>query len=79
MLRDAVEEHPLLHRYLRFLTTPDLIPEQFRPSGIDQPCGPGWREWRSHGKTMNSCSTPPGRRCTSGQPVSTETPSSTGT
>jgi arginine/lysine/ornithine decarboxylase len=41
MLRDAVEEHPLLHRYLRFLTTPDLIPEQFRPSGIGQPLRTG--------------------------------------
>jgi arginine decarboxylase len=41
MLRDAVEENPLLHRYLRFLTTPDLIPEQFRSSGIVQPLRTG--------------------------------------
>ncbi|MEU4172909.1 aminotransferase class I/II-fold pyridoxal phosphate-dependent enzyme [Streptomyces sp. NPDC026665] len=41
ILRDAVDEHPLLRRSLRFLTTPDLIPENFRTSGVDQPLRAG--------------------------------------
>jgi arginine decarboxylase len=36
-LRDAIDNHPLLHRYLRCLTTADLIPEQYRPTHIDHP------------------------------------------
>ncbi|MGH3368447.1 MAG: aminotransferase class I/II-fold pyridoxal phosphate-dependent enzyme [Nocardioidaceae bacterium] len=41
LLRDAIEEHPMLHRYMRFLTTPDLVPSRFRTSGIDQPLRTG--------------------------------------
>ncbi|WP_406841849.1 aminotransferase class I/II-fold pyridoxal phosphate-dependent enzyme (plasmid) [Streptomyces sp. AHU1] len=41
VLRDAIDQHPLLSRYLRFLTTPELIPAQFRLSGIDQPLRTG--------------------------------------
>ncbi|CAM5513972.1 MULTISPECIES: aminotransferase class I/II-fold pyridoxal phosphate-dependent enzyme [Streptomyces] len=41
VLRDAIDQHPLLSRYLRFLTTPDLIPAEFRPSGVDQPLRTG--------------------------------------
>ena len=32
-LRDAVDNHPLLRKYMRCLTTADLIPVEFRPSG----------------------------------------------
>ncbi|MGW8764089.1 aminotransferase class I/II-fold pyridoxal phosphate-dependent enzyme [Streptomyces sp. NPDC055815] len=41
VLRDAVAQHPLLNRYLRILTTPELIPHRFRPSGIEQPLRTG--------------------------------------
>ena len=40
-LRDAVDQHPLLSRYMRCLTTADLIPAEYRPSGIDQPLHAG--------------------------------------
>jgi arginine decarboxylase len=40
-LRDAIDEHPLLSRYVRCLTTADLIPAEYRPSGIDQPLRSG--------------------------------------
>ncbi len=40
-LRDAVDNHPLLRKYMRCLTTADLIPVDFRPSGIDQPLRSG--------------------------------------
>jgi len=40
-LRDAVDHHPLLSKYMRCLTTKDLIPAEYRPSGIDQPLRSG--------------------------------------
>jgi arginine decarboxylase len=40
-LRDAVDSHPLLSKYMHCLTTADLIPAQYRPSGIDQPLRSG--------------------------------------
>ncbi len=40
-LRDAVDHHPLLSKYIRCLTTADLIPAEFRLSGIDQPLRSG--------------------------------------
>jgi arginine decarboxylase len=40
-LRDAVDNHPLLSKYMRCLTTADLIPAEFRSSGIDQPLRSG--------------------------------------
>jgi arginine decarboxylase len=40
-LRDAVDHHPLLSKYMRCLTTGDLIPAEFRASGIDQPLRSG--------------------------------------
>jgi len=50
-LRDAVDNHPLLRKYMRCLTTADLIPEQFRPSGIGQPLRSGLKNmqmaWRT--------------------------------
>jgi arginine decarboxylase len=42
-LRDAIDEHPLLSRYMSCLTTADLIPLEHRPSGIDQPLRTGLR------------------------------------
>jgi arginine/lysine/ornithine decarboxylase len=40
-LRDAVGQHPLLSRYMRCLLTKDLIPAEYRSSGIDQPLRTG--------------------------------------
>jgi arginine decarboxylase len=40
-LRDAVDNHPLLSKYMRCLTTADLIPAEYRPTGIDQPLRSG--------------------------------------
>lgn len=40
-LRDAIDNHPLLSRYIRCLRTSDLIPKEFRQSGIDQPLRTG--------------------------------------
>ena len=40
-LRDAVDQHPLLSKYMHCLTTADLIPSEYRPSGIDQPLRSG--------------------------------------
>ncbi len=36
-LRDAIDNNPLLSRYVRCLRTSDLIPEEYRPSHVDQP------------------------------------------
>ena len=44
-LRDAVNNHPLLSRYMRCLTTADLIPAEYRPTGIDQPVRAGLANW----------------------------------
>jgi arginine decarboxylase len=35
MLRNAVQRHPLLSRYFSFLDPQDMIPTQYRPSGIE--------------------------------------------
>src|SRR5690348_7891939 len=40
-LRDAVDHHPLLSTYMKCLTTADLIPAEYRSSGIDQPLRSG--------------------------------------
>lgn len=42
-LRDAIDNHPLLSRYMSCLTTADLIPEEFRDSHIGQPLRSGLR------------------------------------
>lgn len=42
-LRDAIDTHPLLRKYMRCLTTGDLIPEEYRPSGVRQPLRTGLR------------------------------------
>ena len=36
-LREAIDNHPLLARYMHSLTTAELIPAEFRPSGMDRP------------------------------------------
>ena len=40
-LRDAIDNHPLLSKYMHCLSTAELIPEDFRPSGIAQPLRSG--------------------------------------
>jgi arginine decarboxylase len=35
VLRDVVENHPLLRRYFHILTTKDLIPAEYRQSGVE--------------------------------------------
>ena len=40
-LRDAIDHHPLLSKYMRCLTTADLIPAEYRPACIDQPLRSG--------------------------------------
>ncbi len=40
-LRDAVDNHPLLSRYMRCLTTAELIPAEYRLSGLDTPLRSG--------------------------------------
>jgi arginine decarboxylase len=42
-LRDAIDNHPLLSKYMACLRTSDLIPEEFRPSAIAQPLRSGLR------------------------------------
>ncbi|TSD99918.1 ornithine decarboxylase [Skermania sp. ID1734] len=42
-LRDAIDNHPLLSRYMHCLSTAELIPEEFRPSGVAQPLRTGLR------------------------------------
>jgi arginine decarboxylase len=42
-LRDAIDNHPLLRKYVSCLRTSDLIPEMYRPSRIGQPLRSGLR------------------------------------
>ena len=42
-LRDAIDNHPLLSKYMACLRTSDLIPDEFRPSHIAQPLRWGLR------------------------------------
>jgi arginine decarboxylase len=44
-IRERVASHPLLSRYFRFLSAQDMIPEEFRPSGIANYFDPekGWK------------------------------------
>lgn len=45
-LRQSISSHPLLRKYFRVLTVKDMIPEQYRTSGIQNYCDPyfGWNE-----------------------------------
>jgi arginine decarboxylase len=58
-LRDAIDNHPLLSRYVRCLTTADLIPEEYRPSGINQPLRSGLTNmmtaWHSDEFVLDPC------------------------
>jgi arginine decarboxylase len=44
-IRERVASHPLLSRYFRFLSAEDMIPDEYRPSGIGSYFDPekGWR------------------------------------
>ncbi|MDX1609975.1 MAG: aminotransferase class I/II-fold pyridoxal phosphate-dependent enzyme [Halofilum sp. (in: g-proteobacteria)] len=44
-LRERVASHPLLRRFFRFLVASDMVPPEFRPSGIEAYYDPetGWR------------------------------------
>jgi arginine decarboxylase len=42
-LRDAIDNHPLLSKYMNCLGTAHLIPDRFRPTAIDQPLRSGLR------------------------------------
>jgi arginine decarboxylase len=42
-LRDAIDNHPLLSKYMCCLGTSNLIPEEYRPSHIPQPLRSGLR------------------------------------
>jgi len=42
-LRDAIDKHPLLRKYMHCLSTGEMIPAHFRPSGLDQPLRTGLR------------------------------------
>ncbi|MGH9208462.1 MAG: ornithine decarboxylase, partial [Acidimicrobiales bacterium] len=58
-LRDANDNHPLLSRYVRCLTTADLIPHEYRPAGIDQPLRSGLRSmmtaWHEDEFVLDPC------------------------
>lgn len=45
VIRERVATHPLLSRYFRFLSAKDMIPEEYRPSGISSYFDPetGWK------------------------------------
>jgi arginine decarboxylase len=49
-LRDAIDNHPVLSKYMNCLGTSHLIPDRFRPTAIDQPLRSGLRNmvaaWR---------------------------------
>jgi len=42
-LRDAIDKHPLLSKYMHCLSTAEMIPDCFRPSHLDQPLRTGLR------------------------------------
>jgi arginine decarboxylase len=46
VLRDAVSNHPLLNRYFQILTGSDLIPADYRQSGMEAPITGGWQWMR---------------------------------
>jgi arginine/lysine/ornithine decarboxylase len=46
VLREAVSNHPLLNRYFQILTTTDLIPIDYRESGIEAPIRGGLQRMR---------------------------------
>jgi arginine decarboxylase len=57
-LLDAVEAHPQISKYFRFLTTPDMIPARYRRSGIDFPFAEASPGWSRPGSATSSSVTP---------------------
>jgi len=61
VLRQHVKSHPLLSRYFRFLTLEDMIPEEFRPSGLKryydekEGWGPLWEAWAQDEFALDPC------------------------
>ncbi len=43
-LMDAVDKHPRIGKYFRFLGTPEMIPARYRQSGIDYPLRGGFSQ-----------------------------------
>jgi arginine decarboxylase len=58
-LYDAVESHPLIRKYFRFLTTREMIPAKYRPSGIEVPLRGGLadmeRAWECDEFVIDPC------------------------
>ena len=58
-MRDAIDNHPLLRKYMRCLATVDLIPPEFRLSGIDKPLLSGlaatMEAWKTDEFVMDPC------------------------
>ena len=75
-LREAVDNHPLLSKYMHCLTTADLIPAGYRPAGFDQPLLAGMSNMMKAWGTDEFCSTRPGSPSSSAPPASRATRSS---
>ena len=77
VLRERVATHPLLRDYLRFLTIEDLIPAEYRASGIATITAPNTagRPGARPGPATSSSSIPPASRSPSGRRASTAIPS----
>jgi arginine decarboxylase len=58
-VRDAIDNHPLLRHYMRCLTTADLIPAAFRPTGIERPVRSGRSQmiesWKADEFVLDPC------------------------
>jgi arginine decarboxylase len=58
-VRDAIDNHPLLRHYMRCLTTADLIPAAFRPTGIERPVRSGRSQmiesWKGDEFVLDPC------------------------
>jgi arginine decarboxylase len=58
-MRDSIDHHPLLRKYMRCLATVDVIPAAFRQSGIEQPLLAGLpatiEAWKTDEFVMDPC------------------------
>jgi arginine decarboxylase len=58
-LRDAIDKHPLLSKYMHCLSTAEMIPDRFRPSHLDQPLRSGLRNmataWEQDEFVLDPC------------------------
>ena len=76
-LRDAIDNHPLLAKYMVCLRTSDLIPDEFRPAAYRAAAAVGSAQHDGRlGRRTSSCSTRRASPCRSGGPATTATPSS---